>query len=171
MKLKYILWSWDFILSVGFSIIAFLCLPYWVPSDFAKDLYSVGISVLSIVFSVYFAALAIIMSSSDDDFIHFLEEKGHYTIIIQSFEFSLAILFVALIYSIGLYAFSSYWLSKQWPNQEAWYVVSFAFLFFWGMLTAASSTLNAITYSKHRTKFLRQKRQAGSQSKPEASGS
>jgi hypothetical protein len=154
MKLRNILWSWDFIFSVLATGLVYLILPHWVSSDFAKDLYSVGISVLSIVFSVYFAALAIIMSSSDDAFIRFLEQKNQYTTIIQSFELSLAVLFIALIYSITIYASTSYWISKQCADQRVWWLVVFTFLFFYGILTAASSTLNAITYSKFRSRFL-----------------
>lgn len=154
MKLRNIIWSWDFIFSLVAAGLTYLLLPHWVSNEFAKDLYSIGISVLSIVFSVYFAALAIIMSSSDDAFIRFLEEKKQYTTIIQSFELSLAVLFVALIFSIGIYASTSFWISTQCAGQRVWWLIAFAFLFFYGMLTAASSTLNAITYSKFRSRFL-----------------
>lgn len=154
MKVKYIFWSWDFIISIICSLITYVVLPYWINSTFAKDIYSVGISVLSIVFSVFFAALAIIMSSSDDDFVSYLEQKGHYTIIIESFQFSLAVLFIALIYAVGIYSFTSYWLSVDFKQQQNYWFIIFVFLFFYGMLAAASSTINAITYSKYRSKYL-----------------
>jgi len=154
MKIKYILLSWDFITALLLAIVSFFALPYWVSSTFAKDIYGVGISVLSIVFSVYFAALAIIMSSSDDDFVKFLEEEKQYTTIISSFEFSLLVLFLALVYSLGLYAFTSFWLTNNCINQELWWMVAFTFLFFYGLFAAVSSTRDAINYSKYRTKFL-----------------
>ena len=159
MKIKYILLSWDFIGAALLGIGVFFILPTWVSSSFAKDLYAIGISVLSIVFSVYFAALAIIMSSSDDDFIKFLEEEEQYTTIVSSFEFSLLILFLALIYSLGIYAFSSFWLTNNWSNQEKSWISVFIFLFFYGLFAAFNSTRDAIKYSKFRTKFLNLKMQ------------
>lgn len=172
MKAKDIFLAVDFFAAVALALTAWLILPYWISSEFAKDLYSIGISVLSIVFSVYFAALAIIMSSSDDDFIRFLEEEGQYTTIIISFEWSLGALFVALIYSMGIYAFTSYWLSTSVPNQEKWCLVVFSFLFFYGLFSAASSTRNAIIYSRFRTRFLNLRSEGDQSNKPSgASGS
>jgi hypothetical protein len=55
---KQIILSWDFLLSIGITIFFAIVLSDSVSSEFAKDVYGVGISVLSIVFSVYWAVLS-----------------------------------------------------------------------------------------------------------------
>lgn len=157
MKLKSVFWAWDFLLACVLSLAAGYILPYWVANDFAHDLYGIGISVLSIVFSVYFAALAIIISSSDDDFVRFLEEDGDYTSIISTFEFSLAALFAALLYSLIMYAFTASWISDKYESQPFWWLAIFSFLFLYGLFAALNSTLDSITYAKFRTRFLASK--------------
>lgn len=154
MKIKDILFSWDFITSVIIAVVFYFILPYWIKNDFAKNLYDIGISVLSIVFSVFFAALAIIISSSDDDFVRFLEQQGDYTAIIDTFKFSLFLLFVALVYSIILSIITSFWTNEKNINQQFHFVVVFIFLFFYGLFATFNSTFDAIKYSKYRTDYL-----------------
>lgn len=154
MKLKDFFLAWDFLTAFPISVFISYLLPYWVVNDFAHDLFGIGISVLSIVFSVYFAALAIIISSSDDDFVRFLEEEGEYTAIITTFQFSLAALFVALIYSLVLYAFTASWISQKFESQPYWWLSIFSFLFLYGLFAALNSTFDSITYAKFRTRYL-----------------
>lgn len=73
-KLKMIV-GFDLILSLVIVTALILCLPGDLSNSFSRDIYNVGISVLSIVFSIFIAALGIIMSSGSDDFIAFLEEE------------------------------------------------------------------------------------------------
>lgn len=87
-------------------LLALFCIllsPSWVPVSLAVGLLEMGIGVLSIVFSIFFAALAFIISASDDDFVSFIEEDGYFTSIVKSFKWTVSSLFVALIYSILLY--------------------------------------------------------------------
>lgn len=155
MKIKDIIISWDFYISFLIAIVLWLIFPFWISNQFTTTLYEIGISVLSIIFSVFFAALAIIISSSDDDFVRFLEETGDYTAIIDTFKFSLSVLFIALLYSIILKAITSYWISLKFINQQFYFVVIFGFLFFYGLFATFNSTCDAIVYSKFRTKYLK----------------
>jgi hypothetical protein len=157
MKIKDILLSWDFLASLPISLVVAYLLPFWVSNEFAHDLYGIGISVLSIVFSVYFAALAIIISSSDDDFVRFLEEEGDYTAIITTFEFSLGALFIALLYSLIMYAFTAAWIAHKFESQQYWWLAIFTFLFLYSLFAALNSTMDSITYAKFRTKYLKKK--------------
>lgn len=152
--IKNIILSWDFGLAVALALASWLLLPGWVSNVLAKDLYTIGINVLAIVFSVFFAALAIIISSSDNDFINFLEEFGDYTKIISTFQFSLLVLFVALIYSLIMYALTSAWMVDKFVEQPRISVVAFIFLALYGLFAAFSSARDSITYSKLRAKFL-----------------
>jgi glucan phosphoethanolaminetransferase (alkaline phosphatase superfamily) len=143
------------ICTLGVGFIA----PYRVNNAFAKDIYGVGISVLSIVFSVYFAALAIIISSSDDSFIMFLEEEGDYTALISSFKFSLSILFFALLYSLIIFSVTSAWIVQECKMQSFWYLVGFSLLFLWGLFAAFNATRDSIMYAQYRARFLKIKKQ------------
>lgn len=151
---KSILVSLDFIASSIISIIIFFLLKKTVANSFVKDLYSIGISVLSIIFSVYFAALSIIISSSDDNFVKFLDKIGKYRVIIRTFKLSLIILFVALLWSIFMYAFASYLIENSIKEQSKLWLMSFVFLFFYGLFAALGSTLDAIKYADTRVEFL-----------------
>ena len=155
MKLKDILLSWDLLCALIIAGFIGIISPFWLPNEFVKDLYSIGISVLSIIFSVFFAALAIIMSSSDDEFVVFLEEEGDYTKIITSFEVSLGIIFVALIYSIIIYGISSYWFVNKHINQQYYWLSIFCFLFLYGLFAVANSAIDAMLFSKYRTNYLK----------------
>jgi hypothetical protein len=154
MKLKDILLSCDFLCAVIIAVFIAIISPYWLPNEFVKDLYSIGISVLSIIFSVFFAALAIMMSSSDDEFVVFLEEEGDYTKIIASFEVSLGIIFVALMYSIIIYGITSYWFVNKHINQQYYWLSIFCFLFLYGLFAVANSALDSMIFSKYRTRFI-----------------
>jgi len=155
MKIKAIFISWDLILSVMIAVLFYLLLPNLIDIAFAKDLYGIGISVLSIVFSVYFAALAIIISSGDNEFVKFLEEDENlYSELIFTFKFSLIILFIALIYSILLYIQCSFKISQNIKLQSSVFLVIFTFLFFYGLFASLNATFDSIKYAKYRTKFL-----------------
>ncbi len=155
MQPKEIIASWDFILSILISIILWLICPNQVDGLFAKDIYNVAISVLSIIFSMLFATLAIIISSSDNDFVNFLEEEGHYTGIINLFKYSLFVLFIALILSLILFGITSSNLSVQGYTQPKIIIIMFNFLFLYSLFVVFSTSLNTITYLKYRIKYLK----------------
>jgi hypothetical protein len=157
---RQIILSWDFLVSIAITVFFAIVLGNSISSGFAKDVYGVGISVLSIVFSVYFAALALIITSGDDDFVHFLEEEGDYTGIIDTFKFSLLVLFCALIYSILIYTFTSYQAYQSALQQiEAYqpeiFLWVFVFSFSYGLFAALRATLDSITYALFRVRFLK----------------
>lgn len=152
--IKRIFVSWDFALAVAGAVAIALAFPRLLPTSFAKDIYGAGISVLAILFSVYFAALAIIMASSDDSFVAFLEQVGDYSRLINTFLFSLVILFIVLICSLVLYTYTSYLFASKLTRQSKWWLVGFGFLFLWGLFAAAISTWDAVAYSKYRSRYV-----------------
>jgi hypothetical protein len=154
-------WSLDFAVASLISIALLWALPHWLKNDLAKDYYGIGISVLSIIFSVFFAALAVIITASDDDFVSFLEETKDYSAIVGNFKMSLGLLFTALIASLVLYGYTASRISNQVVHQSKIFVVLFAFLFTWSLLAALASTLDAIRYSDYRRRFVERKRADG----------
>jgi hypothetical protein len=154
MKIKKIVKSYDFVISVIISLLVYFIFPCWLNNEMLKDIYGIGISVLSIIFSVYFAALAIIISSSDDSFVRFLENEGFYQEIVFTFEFTLGSLFVALSYSIVIYIATSNWIFLKIEIQPIWCFLFFTFLFSYSLIATGQSALDAIKYAKFRSKYL-----------------
>ena len=124
-----------------------------MPNELAKDYYGIGIAVLSIIFSVFLAALVVIITASDDDFIAFLEETGGYTALVANFRFSLRLLFVAMIYSLVFYAYTAGRIASTFPRQGKYFLVIFCLFFLWSLFAAFNSTEDAIMYRNYRQRF------------------
>jgi hypothetical protein len=158
MKLSRILFACDSGCAILLTLVFAYWLPHWVPNDLAKDYLGIGVSVLSIVFSVFFAALAVIIAASDDEFVLFLEANGDYSALIANFKFSLGLLFLALIYSLGLYAYTAARISSAVVHQRRVFLVLFCLLFLWSLFAAFASTYDAIKYSDYRRRFVAARR-------------
>jgi len=129
--------------------------PTAFPVTAAKDIYSLSSSVLSIVFSVFTASLAIILSSPDDKFVRFLEAEGFYQDILWGFVITLAALFVALVYSIAAFSWTSYQLGNKVPHQHRVGIIVCAALLCYALGATLTSALSAIRYARTRAQFLR----------------
>jgi hypothetical protein len=148
--------SLDFIASLAIAVAIAIFVPEKLKLEFTKDIFEVAIAVLSIVFSVYFAALAVVITSGDNEFIDFLEEEGAYSHIIWTFKITLLLLFVALMISILLFVivlpFADFEIAKMWfPN---WGLALYALIALWSLFAAAMATLDAITYAEYRARFI-----------------
>lgn len=159
MRIRDIIISWDFAASVIIAIGLIFYLPDSIPLLFTARIYEVGISMLSIIFAVFFAALAIIMSSSDDDFVKFLDADGDYTRILNSFKYTLCLLFIALITSFALYSRVSYQLSLSSQNiyESKWLFVIFGFISSYSLFATTLVINDSLMYAKFRSRFLRLK--------------
>lgn len=112
MRWKDLLISQDTAAAIVALITIWCTLDWNLRTDFCKDVYGMGITVLSIVFSIYAAAFALLMTSSDDDFARFLDEEGDFKALTASFKIVLLSLFLALGYAMCLYVASSYCFRK-----------------------------------------------------------
>lgn len=149
----------DTIISLIVSVCLIIFLPEQIKSSFALSFYNVGITVLSIIFSLFFASLAIIMSSTDNDFIDFLEDENEkaFTVLMETFKFVLIMLFVSLIYSIVLYTTTEYFIKvhkEATALQTKWFFIIFQFLFSYSLIATALSVNDTLTFTSMRTKFL-----------------
>jgi hypothetical protein len=153
-NIRIFIWSLDTLLASLGALVAFLVLPRCVDSSFSVDILSVGISVLSIVFSIFFASLTFIISSSNDNFVDFLNKKGHLDEIILMYRWTLASLFVSLIYSISSYSYVSY-VEISGESVQRYIIILFAFLFIYSLVASLLSTESAIKYAKRRAEFIR----------------
>jgi hypothetical protein len=129
--------------------------PTWFPVVVAKDVYGLSSSVLSIVFSVFTAALAIIISSPDDKFVRFLDAEGFYRDLLWGFTLTLGALFVALVFSIAAFSWTSYQLAAKTSHQHHVGVIACGGLLTYALGATLTSTLSAIRYARTRAAFLR----------------
>lgn len=159
-KIIDIITGWDFIISIITSLLIYIFVPQYMEMKFTLSFYNIGISVLSIVFSVFFAALAIIVSASDNEFIDFMEENGHFTHLIWTFKFTLFLLFISLAYSIILYMFTNYYIetyTEKWYQHSSLFAL-FAMLFVYSMLSTVMGVNNSIKFTDFRLKYLKIKK-------------
>lgn len=157
-KVKMVAFSYDTGVAILMALIVGFALPGKIRADFCASFYNVGISVLSIIFSVFFAAMAIIMSSSDNEFIEFLEEKQHYTQLMFTFYFTLVMLFASLSYSIVLNIYTDFFVkhNKEGVLGNKTGFVIFVALFSYSLISTGLSVKDTLMFSKFRTKFLAQ---------------
>ena len=149
----------DTAISLLLSVIMCFVLPTYIKADFALSFYNIGITVLSIIFSLFFAALAIIMSSTDNDFIDFLEDENDkaFTGLMETFKVVLIALFVSLMYSIVLYTTTDYYIklhSAEIAKQTKSLFIIFQFLFTYSLIATALSISDTLKFTSVRTKFL-----------------
>lgn len=153
-KVKQIIIWWDTALAITGSVAFGILVNGSVDASFTKDILGVGISVLSIVFSIFFASLTFIISSSDDKFVEFLVENNHYIKILWAFKWTLGALFVALSYSLAFYLHVSYIPKDSSPEHVFWLTEIFLFLFIYSLIASAFSTNDAIKYAKRRAWYV-----------------
>jgi hypothetical protein len=158
MRIRRVILSPDLIASVLLSFITAVFCPSLISISMAKDFYGVGISVLSIVFSVFFAALAIIMSAGDNEFVAFLHENGAYSEIIWNFRFTVIILFTSLLVSLTEYVYTGFRISHKAEWHSKWFFVLFLLCFSYSLLAACLAVIDAIKYSGVRVQYLNAKR-------------
>ncbi len=162
MKLWNILFSPDLWVSLLIAGVLFGVLPTTVKITFFLTSYGVGITVLSIIFSLFFAALAIVMTSSDDDYVVVLGELGVFKELRRTFEFTLGLLFISLLYSIVAYFISDYVRSitdGEYYGHKVFFVL-FVFLFLYSLLATIPAVRHTIRFSQNRVEFLMKKKAA-----------
>lgn len=159
-RLGKIILSYDFIISLTLAIGIRIALCNDISLIFARDLYSTAISIFSIMFSVYFAAIAIMSSSNDNEFAKYLIKEGLYTEIVWTQRYTLYTILVSLLTAFIFYGICAYKLGDVPESNKHLYtfsrdqlVVSIAILTY-GLLAAFSVASDAIRYAHYRSAFL-----------------
>ncbi|MAT96871.1 MAG: hypothetical protein CL608_06985 [Anaerolineaceae bacterium] len=148
--------AYDFWGALAVSAVVYFVLSAKIEIDFVLAIFELGVQVLSIVFSVYFAALAVVITAGDDQFVGYLERLGVYQNLIWGFKVTLLLLFCALIVSIILYVSVLPFAGKQIKDAyfTNWGFSLYAFFTLWSLFGAAMATLTAISYAEYRVRFL-----------------
>ncbi len=151
--------SWDFALGILVAVLFFGIGPEEINYKISNEIFSVVISTLSIIFSVFFAALAVLISSGDDAFIIFLEDVGLYKEIIWYFRYTLFILFFVLLISIFLFVTTLFQADLIQPGIYPKYLIGvYLGLVGYALFCSINSAIDSIKYAQARSKFLQIKR-------------
>jgi len=154
-RVESILVSWDWPLAAVLTVLLASQLPRGLSYQIANGIFEVSISILSIVFSVFFAALAILITSGDNEFVRFLEADGLYQGIVNTFRLTFALLAVALLTAIILFTTSLVPAGADpSPPFPAQLLIAFGFLGLYSLFAAVSASFDIIKYAQYRAKFL-----------------
>lgn len=153
-KLRVLL-AWDLILSGAAAIVLWVALPAEVANAFAKDIYELAATVLAVVFSVFVAALAIVMSAGDRGFAKFVAEEGSLEVIVFGFKWTLGLLFAGLLAAVFLYGVTSWWATNEVDSQPRWILAALSFLLLYGISATLSVAFAAVRHSQLHVAYLR----------------
>jgi len=146
--------SWDTVAGILGLLLAIFLVPEYLNTEFLQSLFSVGVGALSIIFAVYFAALTTVTSSGSDEFITFLDLHGHLTSILTAFRTTLLALFIALLYSLSMFAAMAF-LSGTTETVARWPLLVFSPVASYSLVAACLMALDAIRYARERGRYYR----------------
>ena len=148
------IFSFDLLISIFTAISILVFSPKSVSIVVMKEIYDVSIATFSIIFSIFFSALAILISTGDNEFVNYLEKDGTYSEIIWSYKVTLISLFISLILSIFLYIKTQFLLQSEIEYYAPrWINLLFASLSAYSLSSTFQATFDIIKYAKYRTKY------------------
>ena len=152
---RSLLISWDWITAAAIVLAMSFLIPSGLTFPLAKEIFGASISVLAIVFSVFFAALAVLITAGDNEFVAFLQEDGSYIRIVWTFKITLLLLSLALLSSLVLFTTSLAPSQLQPPPAyPRSLLLVFGFLGLYALLAAMHSSLDVIRYAQFRADYL-----------------
>jgi|SRR5579883_308306 len=152
-RCKSVLTGWDAFASLVPVLFGAWLLPDVIKNSVAAGFYSSGMAILAIMFSVYFAALAIILSASGDDFVRWMERNRSYSELIWSFKFTLVVLFISLIAAVTGYSCTAF--SPASGEQSRWCLIAFGWIATYALFATFYATMDAAKYCQNRAEYLR----------------
>ncbi len=156
-KIENIVLSWDTFFGMIATIISILCFPDTIKNDFCSSIYGTAIAVLSIIFSIFFASLAVLMSFQDNEFIAFIERPQRiFSRLLQYFKITLGALFVSLVYTIFVYIYSTYHKDNS-LNSKSLFCI-FIFLFAYSLFATGLSIIVTLKLTTGRATFIANKK-------------
>ncbi|MEE9905520.1 MAG: hypothetical protein K4305_08880 [Chlorobium sp.] len=147
--------SWDLWVSIFLATFFYFLYQDNINLEKCEKIFEVCIAFLSIIFSVYYAAYAVLVASGDDEFIRFLEEDGSYMDIILTFRYTLILLFISLFFSVILYFYSLLALIE---GISVSLMSIYFFFVMYALFAVMQSSLDAVKYSEYRVRFLKIKK-------------
>jgi type III secretory pathway component EscU len=156
-RIKMILWSWDILAALVAAAISYKFTPEVITNKFCVTIYGTAIGILSIIFSIFFASLAIIMSLPDNDFINFIENPERlFTSLLSYFKLTLMILFLSLLFTISLYVYSMYGSETDAGNRGVF--VLFSGIFIYSLVATIIAVNITLSFTERRVKYQADKK-------------
>lgn len=160
-KYKSFFISYDFGFSLILGVVLFILLPEFLLMKFMLTYYEIIITTTSIIFSLMFASCSILMSSSHDNFINFLNEEDDFDNLLWTFRITLIGLFLCLIYALILYVGTNYILEAA-NNKDVWvqhkiFFVTLTSITIYALIATYLSVEDVLRFSKFRSRFLKKK--------------
>lgn len=152
MKAKSIFLSPDFVISGFFWVAIVNITPIGIDLQTICDLTLMKIQVSSIVFSFFFAALALFTAAGSDSFIRFLENEceSAYCEILKSYKFTLGLLGTSLVIETALYTVYKI-IGPSLSPISTWSLICATTGFFtWAILAAIMSAFDSIRLHQFR---------------------
>lgn len=152
--MKKIILSYDTFFALIALMLSFCLFPDNISNSFCAKIYGVGINVLSIVFSIFFASLAVIISHPDNSFIEFIEQPPYniFSRLIGLFKITLYALFISLIATIILYIYAEYNSANTYLSKP--FLCLFIFIFVYSLMATALAVNTTLQLTKRRTKYI-----------------
>lgn len=162
-RFKSFFWSYDFGISLAIGIILYVVLPEFLSMKFMLTYYEIIITTISIVFSLMFASCSILMSSSDNDFINFLNEKNDFDNLLWTFRITLIALFLSLIYALVIFVATNY-IVEMAKEDEVWvqhkiFFTTLSSITIYGLVATFLSVEDTLKFSKFRSRFLKDRKE------------
>ena len=152
-KIKSIILSYDTFISLITTMIAMVVLPKEISNELCVSIYGTAITILSIIFSIFFASLAVIMAFPDNEFIAFMEVPDKlFSRVLGYFKITLGALFIALIYTIVVYIITAFANEIQTFNNALFIV--FVFLFTYSLFATAIAIDVTLKLTSRRANYL-----------------
>ena len=152
---------WDLLISLLIGAECLQALPNRLSVAFLKDFYYAGLSILALVFSVVFAAITLLSSIGDNDFLLFLEEEdAALSKLLASFGITLTALFVSLAISIGCYGIAAYRSAGSMKDMPCWQFACYCVALSYSLLSACLVGNDVIRFARLRARFLAERESA-----------
>jgi hypothetical protein len=146
-----ILLCWDF--TIGLLISIFFAIFFYIKNaPNSKIIFNSLISMNAIVFSLFFAVLAAIATSSSDDFLRYIESRNNvYTKMILSLRWTLFVLVVASAAALVGFVVPIRPPSLWFETAATSFIL---FLSVYGFFAAANCSFEMLHFANNRIRFL-----------------
>lgn len=108
---------------------------------------------MAIIFSIVFAAIAVIASGGESGYIAFLEEDGGFTKLLYSFKLALNILFTALLISLAEFGYTVARINSEVKYESKAFMSVYIFILLYALIAARLMGNDAIMFAKSRADF------------------
>ncbi len=151
---RHLVRSWDLWTAALAAALSSRSLPWTCSIAAAKDIYQTAISVLSIVFAVFFAALAVVITAPSDDFIEFMQQDDGFGRLTWNFRWTLFCLCFALGFAMVLASRAAIRVASREEHELSAFLVTLCFAGVYALCAAAQAAGDCISFAHYRVKYL-----------------